>query len=90
MKPRECFGIIVRTIGLLLLIYGVFEAVSALFIVVDKSYTKPHSQPHIYMIYSTIFNLLSLYLLRGAPHLMRFCYPENPPPIPETGKEKSE
>ena len=76
MKPQDCFGVVIRTIGLLGILMAIFYAFSAIYIAIDPSYSKPHSAPKTYIIISLVFALVSLYLLRGATHLIQFCYPK--------------
>jgi len=73
MKPRDCFGVVIRTLGVLtpvgcaLYIYSTIVAFVA---------PPPNSSPaYQYIIVAVVLLIVGLYLLRGAPHLMRFAYP---------------
>ena len=74
MTPREYFGLIVRTIGLLLLVFGLYELLTCIYVLVTPS--RRHLAPSpAYGTFGLFYVIVSLYLLRGAPALMRFCYP---------------
>ena len=78
MTPRECFGIAVRTIGILVLFASVMYLYSALAVLLF------HGMPHNYPLASylgafSVAFIVGLYFLRGAPLLIRFAYP---PPRP--------
>ena len=74
MTPKAIFGLIVRTFGLSLLIYAVYTlfycccAVLRIF--------ESRLNPVAYLVTGTLFLIIGLYLLRGAPGLIRFSYPE--------------
>ena len=75
MKPKDIFGIIVRVIGLVLLIYAIW------FLIYGFATIMGYSEVNVgykvsYFISGTTFLLLSLYLLRGAPLLVKYSYPE--------------
>jgi hypothetical protein len=73
MKPPEIFGLIIRVFGLVLLPYGLWCLVAALLRLVGVK------GPHDFMPYffiGAVIVIFSAYLLRGAPHLLRFSYPK--------------
>jgi hypothetical protein len=72
MKPKQAFGVVVRTVGLILLIIGALYVVSGLIALFEPRY-KP-AWP--YFIIGTGGVLISLYLLRGGAHIVQFAYPE--------------
>ena len=74
MKPKEGFGIAVRIIGLILLILGAVYIASGFLLLFDPKF-KPNVAPawH-YFLDGIIGVLISLYLLRGATHIVRFAY----------------
>ena len=75
MKPSEAFALIVRVFGLGLLIYAVW--VLAYGIAFGFGLMEERSLGiGPYFLSGVVFLLLSIYLLRGAPHLVRFSYPE--------------
>ena len=78
MTPRECFGIAVRTIGILVLFASVMYLYSA------SAVLLVHGMPHTYPLVSylgacAVAFVVGLYFLRGAPHLVRFAYPQAKP-----------
>jgi hypothetical protein len=74
MTPRECFGIAIRIIGTLLLFVSVMYLYS--FLVVLLFHGMPRTYPLAsYLGASAVALAVGLYLLRGAPHLLRFAYP---------------
>ena len=64
------------------MLYGFHLVIDGIYIVLDKNYTKPHSEFHTYIIISIPYLVASIYLLKGAPHILRFCYPEETPQPP--------
>jgi hypothetical protein len=74
MTPQHCFGVVIRTVGLLLLVGSLYFLFSAVYLLAVPL-QRPHSPPSTYALYGCAIGALSLYLLRGAPLLMRFCYP---------------
>ncbi len=74
MKPIQVFGIIVRVFGLSLFIYSIWYLV--LGVALGLGLPEPQSGFMVnYFINGLTFFFLSLYLLRGAPHILRFSYP---------------
>ena len=75
MRPAQVFGVIVRVFGLALFIYSVWYMVYGVATVLGLP--EQHSGYKAgFFISGVTFLLLSLYLLRGAPHILRFSYPE--------------
>ena len=74
MKPRNIFGIIVRTFGLSLFIYAVWYLVYGLATLAGLPEDSPG---HMIGCFVTggVYLLIGLYLLRGAPLLINFSYP---------------
>ncbi len=88
MRPAQVFGIIVRVFGLSLFIYSVWYLVYGFATLLGLP--EAHSGYGIaYFISGVTFLVLSLYLLRGAPHILRFSYPnEGKSPIRPNEKEE--
>jgi hypothetical protein len=82
MKPRDCFGIVVRSFGLLVLIVAIYYLIGGAIVAFVPNYPRAHSPLYTYFTYCPILIGISLYLLRGAPHLVRFCYPDEQSPLP--------
>jgi hypothetical protein len=78
MSPRDCFGIAIRTIGALVLFASLMYLYSASAILFF--YGMPHAYPLAsYLGASAVAFIIGLYFLRGAPHLIRFAYPQAKP-----------
>ncbi|MEN3365595.1 MAG: hypothetical protein V7606_2869 [Burkholderiales bacterium] len=75
MRPVEVFGIVVRVFGLSLLVYALWYLVYGVSTVLGLG-GQAGSYQVSYFISGFTFLILSLYLLRGAPHIVRFSYPE--------------
>lgn len=73
MKPKQAFGLSVRIVGLLLIIFGLVYFLSGIVLVFDPNF-KPNLAPawH-YFLDGVVSILISLYLLRGAPHIINFA-----------------
>lgn len=67
MKPREAFGLAVRIIGLVSLLY--FFATTA--------FLFSFGMPWQFVVRAILWLAASLWLLRGAPQLVRFAYPHS-------------
>src|SRR5665213_1542427 len=76
MKPIEGFGIAVRIIGMILLILAALYIASGTVVLIDPKFKPNVSPAWHYFLVGIIGILISLYLLRGAPHIVRFAYPE--------------
>ncbi len=74
MTPKDCFGVVVRSVGLLVLLLGVYELLGSIYVLVTPSRHHNATSP-VYIVYGVIFLAVSLYFLHGAPGLMQFCYP---------------
>ena len=85
MSPKEIFGLVIRVLGLLLSILGVWYLISTVSALVSPE--TPGTNPfHEYLIWALIFLAAGLYFLRGAPHIIRFSYPE---PRPDSERKTS-
>jgi hypothetical protein len=75
MKPRDAFGVVVRSAGLLLLMFGLYELMGSVYVMLTPD--KPHAaSAAVAAIYGAVSVVGSLVLLKGAPRLVRFCYGE--------------
>jgi hypothetical protein len=72
MKPRDCFGIVVRSIGLLLFALGLGYFFSSIWIF----FVGPQDAWLVWTFsgLGIVYFAIRLYLLRGAPHVVRFAY----------------
>ncbi len=73
MKPNDVFGIIVRVFGLSILIYGIWNLVFGVATTMGVQENEPGYGIE-YFVSGFLFLILGLYLLRGAPHLLRYAY----------------
>ncbi len=83
MEPRDIFGIIIRTFGLSLFIYAIWYLVYGVATIAGLPEDAPGYLISYFITGGTYF-VIGLYLLRGAPFLIRFAYP----PITDTETEK--
>ena len=74
MSPSEVFGIVVRVFGLGLLVSALWYLADG--IAIGSGFVNEHRfDVRAFFVTGGLFLLLSLYFLRGAPYLVRFCYP---------------
>ena len=73
MKPRDCFGVVVRTVGLLLMLFSLFYFIGGVAAAISPSLGRGGT-PVYYVAIGGVMILVGLYLLRGAPHLLRYSY----------------
>ena len=72
MTPRDYFGIIVRTVGLFLCLVGIYYFLFGLL-----RFRGTFSYLATTTLFQSGFSIcVGLYLLRGAPALLRFTYPK--------------
>ena len=83
MEPRDIFGIIIRTFGLSLFIYAIWYLVYGVATIAGLPEDAPGYLISYFITGGTYF-FIGLYLLRGAPFLIRFAYS----PITDTKTEK--
>jgi len=77
MKPQDVFGIVVRSAGLWLFFFGGWYVVYALSVLVGVEKGSSTDEMEAYFFDGFIYLLIALYFLRGAPFLIRFCYPKS-------------
>jgi hypothetical protein len=74
MSSREIFGLILRVCGLV----AVYRGFASLLVSASFMFGSGHMvQGGWQLIVFAIMTAGGIYLLRGAPSLMRFCYPPN-------------
>jgi hypothetical protein len=71
MKARERFALALRIIGVL----GIMHIL--------RSFVRNPSPAIVVLIARWVCAVIGVYLIRGAPHLVRFAYPESTPVTPE-------
>lgn len=67
MKPEDIFGLVVRFVGLIGIVYSLTIA----FLFVGTG------MPLLTTVKFIVAAIVSLWLLRGAPQLVRFAYPQS-------------
>ena len=78
MTPTHVFGVAVRIVGLIVVLFAVLYMVSG---VATSFVPKPHSDdpPNwTYFMHGTVELVIGLCLLRGPSWLVRFAYPPTP------------
>jgi len=78
MSPKETFGVVVRAIGLIISCAALLYFLSALLLFFVPNYRPGVSPAWHYLLSGSISLVFGLYLLRGAPHVVRFAYPASP------------
>ncbi|MGB7480794.1 MAG: hypothetical protein WA924_10730 [Burkholderiaceae bacterium] len=74
MQAVQVFGIIVRAAGLAMLVYALWNLAFGVVAVLGWPPRRTGLE-YGYFLTGGIFLVLALYFLRGAPQLLRFCYP---------------
>ena len=75
MKEKHIFGLVVKVLGLAGVLWGCSYVVSVIYYLLGshpEGYTLYH-----YVVASVVTLALGLYFLRGAPHIVRFAYPDD-------------
>ena len=75
MTPTKGFGVVVRSVGLMLLVYSVWYLLYGAATILGMEGTQTEWRTG-YFVSGGFLLSVSLYLLRGARHLVRFCYPK--------------
>jgi hypothetical protein len=74
MRVEDWFALAVRVIGVLIFLYGGGYLLDS-FLFRLGYFHYPESSPGYYVIAGLSYVFVGLYLLRGAPQLVRFAYP---------------
>jgi len=83
MKAKDYFSLALRIIGFLTLAHGLRDLVD--FALMLLNYTSTHSSFGYYLILGLLYSVVGIYLLRGAPLIVRFAYPTT-----ETGESEND
>jgi hypothetical protein len=75
MKPNELFGVIVRTVGLLCLIYGGWYLLYWVALNPDLFKGQDLDGARLYLTSGVAFVLAGAFLMRGAHWFVNFSYP---------------
>jgi hypothetical protein len=73
MIPKDFFAVALRIIGLLAAAHGLRDLID--FGLLLLGYISTHSSFGYYLILGLLYLFVGLYLLRGAPYLVAFAYP---------------
>ncbi len=73
MKPSEMFGVIVRTIGLVIVLTALFQVFFAILNLVGGG----PGNVVVMLLYGIPALLVGLWFLRGAKALISFAFPED-------------
>ena len=72
MESKNYFSLALRIIGFLTLAHGLRDLLDYALILLN--YTTTHSSFGYYLILGLLYSIVGLYLLRGAPLIVRFAY----------------
>ncbi|PIQ83397.1 MAG: hypothetical protein COV75_07655 [Candidatus Omnitrophica bacterium CG11_big_fil_rev_8_21_14_0_20_63_9] len=73
MAPPQVFGIVVRSFGLSFFVYSLWYLLYGVATALAMEGTYPKWRI-AYFVSGGLFLLVSLYFLKGAKHLVKFCY----------------
>jgi hypothetical protein len=76
MKPRQAFGVVVRSVGLLFVLAALFYFLSGCIVLIDPNYRPNISPAWHYFMTGVVMFVIGLYTLRGAPRIVHFAYPD--------------
>ena len=77
MTARDCFGLVIRTVGLASILWGLQYLYSPIGVLLNPE--PSDSSILYYLAYGVAYVLFGMYFVRGAPHLLRFAYPPEKP-----------
>jgi hypothetical protein len=75
MGVKDWFTLALRVVGVVLLLYGLRDLVDHLLYRLGY-FSWPEVSPLYYVVMGVVQTLAGLYLVRGAPLLVRFAFPE--------------
>ena len=74
MNAKDVFGLVLRVLGVIGVLWGCSYLMSVVYYLMGthpEGYTIYH-----YLVAGIVIIALGLYFLRGAPHIVRFAYPD--------------
>jgi len=74
MRAEEWFALAVRVVGVLIFLYGLGYLLDS-FLFRLGYFNYPESSPAYYVVAGISYGVVGLYLMRGAPQIVRFAYP---------------
>ena len=75
MSPAKMFGIVVRSLGLGLLVYSLWYLIYGIATTLGLQGAAAKYQAYFFLSGGFLL-LVAIYLLKGAPQIIKFCYPE--------------
>lgn len=75
MKPSDLFGVAVRSVGLVIGLYGVWYCIYVLFIKVGAIQEDPLEDLEMYLAYGVTHLIAAAFMMRGGAMLVAFAYP---------------
>ena len=75
MKAKDIFGLVIRVLGVGGVLWGCSYLVSVVYYLMGvhpEGYTLYH-----YLVAGVVTLAFGFYFLRGAPHIVRFAYPDD-------------
>jgi hypothetical protein len=76
MTPRELFEVAVRVIGLVLMLYGLYD-LSDFVLASLKYFTLQRTDVGMYLILGIGYLILGGYFLRGGAYVIRLAFPDH-------------
>jgi hypothetical protein len=74
MRVEEWFALALRVLGVLIFLYGLGYLLDS-FLFRLGYFNYPESSPAYYVVAGISYSIVGLYLMRGAPQIVRFAYP---------------
>jgi hypothetical protein len=78
MNAKEAFGLILRVLGIVGVLWGISYLTSMVYWLMGKQ--VPGYSIYHYLVAAVLTLSVGLYFLRGAPHVVRFAFPGTEPP----------
>lgn len=75
MRAEDWFALSLRIIGAVVSVYGMGYLLDSLLFRLGY-FNFPESSPNYYVVAGLSYVLVGVYLIRGAPLLVKFAYPE--------------
>jgi hypothetical protein len=75
MTPKDWFAVGIRILGVVILIYGIWDLVNAGLLHYEY-WKNPDTSSGYYVIVGCATIIMGLYLAAGASHLVNFAYPD--------------
>lgn len=75
MKANDYFGVAIRVVGVVMVLYGLRDLLDALLLVLGY-FTLMDTNPKYYVVMGLASFLVGLYFVRGAGLLVDFAFPD--------------